>query len=86
VRGCHPWPGATTTTPGGALTIWRARSAAPSRSAPGTLVADDATLAIATGDGALLPVEVQPENRRAMTWAEYLRGARLVEGARFGAP
>jgi methionyl-tRNA formyltransferase len=86
VRGCHPWPGATTTTPGGALTIWRARLAAPSRSAPGTLVADDATLAIATGDGALLPVEVQPENRRAMTWAEYLRGARLVEGARFGAP
>ena len=86
VRGCHPWPGATTTTPGGALTIWRARSAAPARSAPGTLVADDATLAIATGDGALLPVEVQPENRRAMTWAEYLRGARLVEGARFGAP
>ena len=86
VRGCHPWPGATTITPGGALTIWRARALPAVRGGLGTLVAYDGALVIATGDGALLPVEVQPENRRAMTWAEYLRGARLVEGARFEAP
>ena len=85
VRGCNPWPGATASTPDGALTILRARaSAGAGRAAPGTLVADDDSLAIATGDGVLRPVEVQPENRRAMAWADYLRGARLGERARLG--
>ena len=87
VRGCNPWPGVTVSTPVGALTIWRARSAAgTTRGAPGTLVADEDSLAIVTGDSVLRPVEVQPENRRAMAWADYLRGARLREGARLGAP
>ena len=56
------------------------------RGAPGTVVASDDTLALATGDGMLLPVDVQPENRRVMTWSEYLRGARLVAAVRFGPP
>jgi len=86
-RRCNPWPGATATAPGGTLTIWRARAlAGAARDAPGTLAAHDGALGVATGDGLLLPVEVQPENRRAMSWADYLRGARLAEGARFGAP
>ena len=38
---------------------------------------------LATGDGVLEPLEVQPENRRAMSWTEYLRGARLSPGAVF---
>ena len=37
---------------------------------------------IATGQGLLLPIEVQPENRKAMAWADFLRGARLSPGAR----
>jgi len=41
----------------------------------------EATLAIATGTGLLLPLEVQPENRKAMPWRDYLRGARLPAGA-----
>jgi methionyl-tRNA formyltransferase len=83
VRGCNPWPGATVSTPSGALTIWRARSRdGRTRATPGTLLADDGGLAIATGAGVLHPVEVQPENRRAMAWADYLRGARLSEGVR----
>ena len=87
VRGCNPWPGATTGTPGGALTIWRAAAVAgPPGPAPGTLVTCDGGLAVATGAGALLPTEVQPENRRAMPWADYLRGARLTPGARFTTP
>ena len=52
----------------------------PAAGAPGTLVAHERTLAIATGDGALLPLEVQPESRRAVAWDEYLRGARLTAG------
>jgi methionyl-tRNA formyltransferase len=79
VRGCNPWPGATTSTPAGPLAVWRAR-AVEGAGAPGTLVAHERTLAIATGDGALLPLEVQPESRRAVAWDVYLRGARLTAG------
>ena len=79
VRGCNPWPGATTSTPAGPLAVWRAR-AVDGTGAPGTLIAHERTLAIATGAGALLPVEVQPESRRAIAWDEYLRGARLTAG------
>jgi len=95
VRGCNPWPGATTTTPAGTLTIWRARAVRDARhGAPGTLawnpsgrgVAHDSAPAIMTGDGLLLPLEVQPENRRAMAWSDYLHGARLDAGARLGVP
>lgn len=87
VRGCNPWPGATTATPAGTLAIWRARAipAAPSE-APGTLVAHDGTLAVSTPAGAVVPAEVQPENRRPMRWDDWLRGARLGAGARLGRP
>jgi methionyl-tRNA formyltransferase len=43
-------------------------------------------LGIATGSGVLLPQEVQPENRKAMPWADFLRGARLQPGARVTEP
>ncbi|MBI4593523.1 MAG: methionyl-tRNA formyltransferase [Candidatus Rokubacteria bacterium] len=87
VRGCNPWPGALTATPRGKLTIWRASALdAPVTMPPGALVAHEGGLAIATGAGLLLPREVQPENRRAIAWTEYLRGARLPPGARFTAP
>lgn len=79
VRGCNPWPGATTALEGGALTIWRAR-AVPAAGSPGTLVPHGRSLAIAAGEDAVLPVEVQPESRRAVAWDEYLRGARLSAG------
>ena len=43
-------------------------------------------LGIATGSGILLPIEVQPDNRKAMPWADFLRGARLEPGARVSEP
>jgi methionyl-tRNA formyltransferase len=90
VRGCNPWPGATTRTPRGPLlTIWRARVAPATTTtagAAGALVRCGDTLAIASGDGAVVPVSVQPENRRAQSWDEYLRGARLDAGALFTIP
>jgi methionyl-tRNA formyltransferase len=84
VRGCNPWPGATTRAPGGGLSIWRARalSGAPGAD-PGCLVDADGDAAIATADGLVRPLEVQPDNRRPMSWEDYLRGARLDGGARF---
>jgi len=89
IRGCNPWPGALTRGPGGTLTIWRATVAGtgPTRT-PGTLErpADGDAPAIAAADGWLRPIEVQPENRRAMSWADYLRGARLSPGDTFATP
>ena len=58
--------------------------AAPPR-APGTLVTHAGTPAVSSGDGLVLPGEVQPENRKAMGWDDWLRGARLRDGARIGA-
>jgi methionyl-tRNA formyltransferase len=87
IRGCNPWPGASTGTPVGPLRLWRARPLEGAAAAPpGTLVAAAGTLAVASGDGLVLPVEVQPESRRAVPWTEFLRGARLPAGARFTAP
>jgi len=83
VRGCNPWPGATTVVAGGTLTLWRARAVAGA-GAPGTLIPHERTLAVATGEGAVLPLEVQPESRRAIGWDEFLRGARLTAGQRLG--
>jgi methionyl-tRNA formyltransferase len=90
VRGCNPWPGGLARGPSGALTIWRAAAlGAGCAKPPGTLDSPDTgrdELAIATSDGWLQPVEVQPENRRAMSWSDYLRGARIAAGALFALP
>jgi methionyl-tRNA formyltransferase len=87
VLGCNPWPGALARGPAGTLSIWRATALGAGRThAPGTLErppAQSEELGIATSDGWLRPVEVQPENRRAMSWSEYLRGARLAPGVMF---
>ncbi len=84
VRGCNPWPGAAVMTPAGRLLIWRAAAVPhPSDAAPGTLVqSGPGATCIATGKGLLLPALVQPENRKAMAWEDFLRGARLPPGAR----
>lgn len=84
VRGLNPWPGAATLGPGGRLLIWRARAIAGGGE-PGVLTAADGRLAVGTGAGLLVPIEVQPENRGTMDWDAYLRGARLGPGAPFGA-
>jgi methionyl-tRNA formyltransferase len=87
VRGCNPWPGAALMTPAGRLLIWRATAVAQNATAPpGTLLKGEGALGIATGEGLLLPLEVQPENRKAMTWQDFLRGARLPAGARVSEP
>ena len=84
VRGLNPWPGGATVAPGGRLMIWRARAVA-GRGEPGVVTATEGRLVVGTGAGLLEPLEVQPENRRAMGWDAYLRGARLGPGASLGA-
>lgn len=84
VRGCNPWPGAALAAATNRLLIWRAVVVPhPTTAAPGTLVkTGPGATAVATGEGLLLPVEVQPENRKAMSWEDFLRGARLGPGDR----
>jgi methionyl-tRNA formyltransferase len=79
VRAFTPAPGAWTTHRGRRLKVTRA---APVEWAadlgPGRLaVGPEGRLLVGTGDGALELVEVRPEGRRAMSGAEFARGARL---------
>jgi methionyl-tRNA formyltransferase len=39
---------------------------------------------VQTGDGKLLLTEIQPAGKRAMSAAEWLKGARLEAGTLFG--
>jgi methionyl-tRNA formyltransferase len=75
VRAMQPWPGTFIETDPGRIIVRRAEPAASaSTDRPGTLVPDGAGLALATADGRLRLLEVQPAGGRPMTGAELLRG------------
>jgi methionyl-tRNA formyltransferase len=88
VRACTPWPGARCADPRGrVLTVHRAAlapelDAAAAGAPPGTLLAADRRLVVATGAGALELLELQPAGKRALPADAYLRGARLNDGER----
>ena len=97
VRAYHPWPGSCThyLEAGAArqLKVHRARVAEPAEAfraasgRPGEVArADAGGLWVRAGDGRFLALdEVQPEGRRAMTAAEFLRGRPIPVGTVFGA-
>ena len=63
------------------MKIWRAR-AAKGEAAPGTII-DGPNLHVACGSGALVIEELQPAGGRRMTAADFVRGHRIGNGARF---
>ena len=83
IRGLHPWPLAAATLRGKRVLFIRAEvNATGTRSAdPGTIVdvAPDA-LVVATGDGALRLLEIQPEGRPAMPVRAFLSGHHIAPG------
>ena len=85
VRGLYPWPHAYTYFHAQRLIIRRTRVRAglqgPRRSGPGTIleVAPDATR-VATGDGELAILEVQPEGKRAMRVHDFVLGHKVAAG------
>ncbi len=86
VRGFTPWPSAYTQFQGTLLKIHRARVVEGESGAPGEVVrASRSDLWVATGNGALALDEVQLENRKRVSAAEFLNGSRIEKGARLGA-
>ena len=89
VRAVWPWPRAWTTVDGTLLQIHRAAVVgAASAAAPGAVVPDRKRLLVATGNGVLELLSVEPAGRRAMSATAYLNGRRapIVELGQVGAP
>ena len=88
IRGFQPWPNAYTHHNSHRLIIWRAGAAetAPPGALPGEIViAHGDDLVVKCGDEpALRVIEVQPEARRRMSVRDFLNGAHLKIGDRFG--
>ena len=94
IRGLAPWPGAHTSFRGRLCHIWGKPAEAvvslPSAGTtpnvlPGTLTVNIGTLLAACGHGTALAVEsVQMEGRKRVSATEFLNGARLAPGERFG--
>jgi len=86
VRGLTPWPGAFTFLDGKTIKILASETAAGSGE-PGRLYAKDhAFLDVGTGRDMLRVVTIQPEGKKPMSAADFLRGHRGLEGKKFGKP
>jgi methionyl-tRNA formyltransferase len=88
-RGFQPWPGAFALLEGRKLAFTRLLVAPPPypndlpAGQPGELHAASSWLFLACAHGTWLEVrELQPEGKRSMTAAEFLRGARITAGVR----
>ncbi len=72
VRGMTPWPGAFTHAGGKLLKVHRVSvSPEPARGAPGTLTGG---VHVATGEGTVTLLEVQPEGGKRMSGQDFARG------------
>lgn len=88
VRGLSPWPGAYTAAGGDRWTIWRALALpGPTAKPPGVVVAvTNEAIHVATGEGVLALLELQPANSRRMAVSQYLAGHTVVVGLQLGGP
>ena len=57
----------------------------PPEAASGEVIGAEGTLVVACASGAVEILEVQREGKRRMDAADFLNGADLAPGARFGA-
>jgi methionyl-tRNA formyltransferase len=83
VRGMSPWPGAYTVLDNKIVKLIET-AVADGSAEPGRLLETDGnTLAAGTGSGLLQLLTIQPEGKKPMSAAEFLRGHRGVEGKKF---
>lgn len=73
IRALHPWPGTFISSPRGPLKVLSARVVEGEGTA-GARLDDPTRLVVATSEGALELVTVQPPGKRPMSGADYLRG------------
>jgi methionyl-tRNA formyltransferase len=88
IRGLQPWPGAFTTFRGKNCQIWgKPLGPMASGGAPGIILAtqEGGLLVICGGATALRVEQVQLEGRARVTDREFMNGARVKPGERFGA-
>ncbi len=87
VRAVTPWPGAATAVGGQRLLIRKVRTWPDRAGEPGQILewptAAGRGPVVAAGRGAVELLTVQPEGKRAMAGADYLRGARLSRSDAF---
>ena len=87
VRAMQPWPVAWTSWRGQPLRLWRVRPGAGEGAAellPGGVRVDGERLLVACGDGWIELLELQRAGGRRLPAGEFLRGAVLAPGERFG--
>lgn len=82
IRALSPDPGAWTTRNGKRLKIWQAQVVSEGKSIAGGLEDRDGEIVVATREGSLRVLELQPEGSSRMTSAAYLRGHAIVPGER----
>lgn len=87
VRAFDPWPGTFTEWHGGRLRILQVQvvslptSASGVDAPPGSVMVTSTGPVVATGDGGLMLVTVQPPGKRPMSGADFARGARGFVGS-----
>jgi methionyl-tRNA formyltransferase len=88
IRGLQPWPGAFTTFRGKNCQIWgKPLKPIEAGGLPGMILpTQEDGLLVICGAGTVLRVEhIQLEGRNRVTDSEFMRGARIEPGERFGA-
>ncbi len=87
VRGLEPWPGAYTRWKGALIKIHKAEAAENSgadNGPPGAVVdAQAGSIRVRCGSGVLNIIELQPESKRRMSAADFVKGYRLKQGDSF---
>ncbi len=86
VRGLDPWPGSFTHTNGKLLKVHHAKIiATDAKGNPGEIIrADSGGFWVTTSAGVIGLEEVQLENKKRLSAAEFIRGARIKAGERIG--
>lgn len=83
IRALDPFPGAYTLIAGRRLKLFDAQACpAPVPLAPGEVAPSESTVYFGATDGAVACREVQPEGKRRMTAADWLRGSAPPPGTR----
>ncbi|HNX26097.1 MAG TPA: methionyl-tRNA formyltransferase [Phycisphaerae bacterium] len=86
IRGCSPWPGAAADfakADGKTTRVIITRSEIASGQARGAAGTIDDEFCVATGDGRLKILEIQPAGRKNMDFKSFVNGYRVLPGDRF---